>query len=168
MLYVFYGQIVARLVLPPECLLNLFLSDGETSCCHLDQPQPQSCGRVQHPVQSVETESPVMAGGYQEIGGKTEGGGGGGGRAVGRLVVTVLSLVVVLGLLAFTVLSLSSGLAREDEVVVLMTSGGGWAGLPPPHTPDPKWDPKPSQSQLGRFDYAAVAVDSIPCSKIGK
>ena len=56
----------------------------------------------------------------------------------------------------------------KKKVELMMTSGGGWARLPPPDTPDPKWDPEPSQSELGRFDYAAVSVDSIPCSKIGK
>ena len=55
-----------------------------------------------------------------------------------------------------------------EQVEAVVTSGGGWARLPPPHTPDPKWDPEPSQSELGRFNYAAVAVDSIPCSRIGK
>ena len=102
--------------------------------------------------------------GYEEIGGERAGGGGE-GRRVWRLVVTLLSLLVVLGLLAFTILSLTS---HQDRVVLRMTSGGGWARLPPPHTPDPKWDPEPSPSELGRFDYAAVSVDSIPCSKIGK
>ena len=58
-------------------------------------------------------------------------------------------------------------------VVVLGLTGlansGGWLGkLPPLHTPDPKWDPEPSQSVLGEFNYAAVSVDSIPCAKIGK
>ena len=85
------------------------------------------------------------------------------------MVVMVVSLVTVLGLLTFTVISLTSRLLTEDAVVeVVLTSGGGWARLPPPHTPDPKWDPEPSQSELGRFNYAAVAVDSIPCSRIGK
>jgi hypothetical protein len=50
--------------------------------------------------------------------------------------------------------------------------------LPPPDTPDPKVtvpaaaslqvDPGPSPSRLGRYQYAAVSVDSIPCAKIGK
>ena len=93
---------------------------------------------------------------------------------MGRLVASLLSMLVVVGLLAFTILSLASRLVtedredREDQVELMMTSGGGWARLPPPDTPDPKWDPEPSQSELGRFDYAAVSVDSIPCSKIGK
>jgi len=40
--------------------------------------------------------------------------------------------------------------------------------LPPPDTPDPKVDPGPSESRLGKYEYAAVSVDSIPCAKIGK
>ena len=52
--------------------------------------------------------------------------------------------------------------------VLDVTSGGGWGKLPPPDTPDPKWDPEPSDSKLGLFDYAAVSVDSIPCAKVGK
>ena len=59
----------------------------------------------------------------------------------------------------------------EERLELVLTTGGGWGSLgklPPPHTPDPKWDPEPSQSVLGQFDYAAVSVDSIPCAKIGK
>jgi len=65
----------------------------------------------------------------------------------------------------------------EDMTPVLqVTKGGGWSSsrrgrlghLPPPDTPDPKWDPEESDSELGLFDYAAVSVDSIPCAKIGK
>ena len=85
--------------------------------------------------------------------------------------MTGLSLLVVLGLLTLTVLSLTSGLTEDAVVEVRLTSGGGWGRLGrlvPPDTPDPKWDPEPSQSELGRFDYAAVSVDSIPCSRIGK
>ena len=57
--------------------------------------------------------------------------------------------------------------------VVEMTQAGGWGRhrlgkLPPPNTPDPKWDPEPSDSDLGLFDYAAISVDSIPCATIGK
>jgi len=40
--------------------------------------------------------------------------------------------------------------------------------LPPLHTPDPKVDPEPSPSKIGEYEYAAVAVDSIPCSTVGK
>ena len=118
-----------------------------------------------------------QTGGYQEIGGGggdgggAGGGGGGGGGVLWRLVVTGLSLLVVLGLLTLTVLSLTSGLTEDAVVEVRLTSGGGWGRLGrlvPPDTPDPKWDPEPSQSKLGRFDYAAVSVDSIPCSTIGK
>jgi hypothetical protein len=67
--------------------------------------------------------------------------------------------------------------AEEMKIVPVLdiTSGGGWGGagqrvggLPPPDTPDPKWDPEPSDSELGLFDYAAVSVDSIPCAGIGK
>ena len=109
------------------------------------------------------------------------------------LVVTlvgVLGLVSILGLSAITYRSL---FASQETVVVIpvlnvqeaeemkmvpvldITTGGGWGrkapsvgGLPPPDTPDPKWDPEPSESELGLFDYAAVSVDSIPCAKIGK
>ena len=109
------------------------------------------------------------------------------------LVVTlvgVLGLVSILGLSAITYKSL---FASQETVVVIpvlnmeaaeemkmvpvldITTGGGWGhqapsvgGLPPPDTPDPKWDPEPSDSELGLFDYAAVSVDSIPCAKIGK
>ena len=67
----------------------------------------------------------------------------------------------------------------EDEAITTpglaleVTSSGGWVvgqlgHPPPPDTPDPKWDPEPSPSKLGLFDYAAVSVDSIPCAKIGK
>jgi len=41
-------------------------------------------------------------------------------------------------------------------------------GLPPPDTPDPQVDPEPSASVLGKFEYAAVSVDSIPCATVGK
>ena len=54
---------------------------------------------------------------------------------------------------------------------VIEHSSGGWSRLghlPPPDTPDPKVDPEPSESIMGKFDYAAVSVDSIPCAKIGK
>ena len=63
----------------------------------------------------------------------------------------------------------------DDDMtpVVEITQSGGWSGhslgkLPPPNTPDPKWDPEASDSELGVFDYAAISVDSIPCAKIGK
>ena len=105
-------------------------------------------------------------------------------------LVGVLGLASILGLSAMTYRSL---FATQETVVVIpvldveeaeelkiipvldITSGGGWGrkghrvgGLPPPNTPDSKWDPEPSDSELGLFDYAAVSVDSIPCAKIGK
>ena len=105
-------------------------------------------------------------------------------------LVGVLGLASILGLSAMTYRSL---FATQETVVVIpvlnvdeaeemkivpvldITSGGGWGragrrvgGLPPPDTPDPKWDPEPSDSELGLFDYAAVSVDSIPCAKVGK
>jgi len=48
--------------------------------------------------------------------------------------------------------------------------GGGFSvrGLPPPNTPDPQVDPPPSESVMGRYEYAAVSVDSIPCATVGK
>jgi len=48
--------------------------------------------------------------------------------------------------------------------------GGGFSvrGLPPPNTPDPQVDPPPSESLMGRYEYAAVSVDSIPCATVGK
>ena len=98
-------------------------------------------------------------------------------------LVGVLSLASILFLSAITYRSLFC--ARETVVVIPVlntaetedmkllpildvTSGGGWSKLPPPDTPDPKWDPEPSDSKLGLFDYAAVSVDSIPCAKVGK
>ena len=61
---------------------------------------------------------------------------------------------------------------QDDEFLpVIEHSGGGWGRLghlPPPDTPDPKVDPEPSSSLLGKYEYAAVSVDSIPCAKIGK
>ena len=102
------------------------------------------------------------------------GDGGGGGRVMGgggRLLVVVLGLTGVLGLAALTAHSLHPGPPSGDRLELVVTSGGGWGRLgklPPPHTPDPKWDPEPSQSVLGEFNYAAVSVDSIPCAKIGK
>jgi len=56
-----------------------------------------------------------------------------------------------------------SGVYGNPDVV-----GFSVQGLPPPDTPDPQVDPPPSESKLGKFEYAAVSVDSIPCAKIGK
>ena len=104
-------------------------------------------------------------------------------------LVGVLGLASILGLSAMTYRSLNPqetvvvipvlnvDEAEEMKIVPVLdiTSGGGWGGagqrvggLPPPDTPDPKWDPEPSDSELGLFDYAAVSVDSIPCAGIGK
>ena len=105
-------------------------------------------------------------------------------------MVGVLGLASILGVSAMTYRSLFTS---QETVVIIpvlnveeveemkmvpvldITSGRGWGrkgprvgGLPPPDTPDPKWDPEPSESELGLFDYAAVSVDSIPCAKIGK
>ena len=58
-----------------------------------------------------------------------------------------------------------------EFVPVIDHSSGGWGRLghlPPPDTPDPKVDPGPSPSLMGKYEYAAVSVDSIPCAKIGK
>jgi gamma-glutamyltranspeptidase/glutathione hydrolase/leukotriene-C4 hydrolase len=52
---------------------------------------------------------------------------------------------------------------NRDEVI-----GFSLKGLPPPDTPDPQVDPPPSESRMGKYEYAAVSVDSIPCAKIGK
>ena len=101
------------------------------------------------------------------------------------VMVTLLCLTSILGIIAMTYRSFT-----EPEVIVIpindiekdmtpvleITKGGGWSRhsqgrlgkLPPPITPDPKWDPEASDSELGLFDYAAVSVDSIPCAKIGK
>ena len=114
------------------------------------------------------------------------------GRTSSLLVtlVGVLGLASILGVSAMTYRSLFTS---QETVVIIpvlnveeveemkmvpvldITSGRGWGrkvphvgGLPPPDTPDPKWDPQPSESELGLFDYAAVSVDSIPCAKIGK
>lgn len=62
-------------------------------------------------------------------------------------------------------------LLQEKELPQLMQVSWQPAGLghlPPPDTPDPKVDPPASPSRLGRYQYAAVSVDSIPCAKIGK
>ena len=56
-------------------------------------------------------------------------------------------------------------------IPIIEQSSGGWSRLghlPPPDTPDPKVDPEPSTSRMGKYAYAAVSVDSIPCAKIGK
>jgi len=60
---------------------------------------------------------------------------------------------------------------EAEFLPVLEQSSGGWShlgGLPPPDTPDPKVDPGPSPSKMGKFEYAAVSVDSIPCATVGK
>ena len=65
---------------------------------------------------------------YEEIGGERR-------TRRGGVLVTALTLLVGLGLVSLGVLtaqSLHSPLGR----------------LPPPHTPDPKWDPEPSQWPL--------------------
>ena len=110
-----------------------------------------------------------------------------------NLLATLLGVLGLTTILGFSAMTYRSLFANQETVVVIpvldgkeseemkmipvldITSGGGWAGkaprvggLPPPNTPDPKWDPEPSDSELGLFDYAAVSVDSIPCAKIGK
>ena len=104
------------------------------------------------------------------------------------VMVSLLCFTSVLGIIAMTYRSFNSPnmivipIHELDKKQVSMkpvldiTEGGGWSQsgskqlgkLPPPNTPDPKWDPEPSDSELGLFDYAAVSVDSIPCAKIGK
>ena len=113
-------------------------------------------------------------------------------RGSQQLVTVVVSVLCVSCLLGLVTLA-----RRQDTVLVILdaeaklegeatttasttprlalevTSSGGWGvgqvgHPPPPDTPDPKWDPEPSPSKLGLFDYAAVSVDSIPCAKIGK
>ena len=97
------------------------------------------------------------------------------------IMVSVLCFTSIISIMALTYRSLRSAeviIVPESEMkpVLVMTEGGGWSRsgqpglgkLPPPNTPDPKWDPEPSDSDLGLFDYAAVSVDSIPCAKIGK
>ena len=91
-------------------------------------------------------------GAYDQIGGERRTGGG--------VLVSVLSVLLGLGLLSLGALIALSLLPSSE--------GGSLGKLPPPHTPDPKWDPEPSQSLLGEYSYAAVSVDSIPCAKIGK
>ena len=85
---------------------------------------------------------------YEEIGGERR-------RRRGGVLVPAVTLLVGLGLVSLGVLTARSLLSPLGK-------------LPPPHTPDPKWDPEPSKSVLGRYNYAAVSVDSIPCAKIGK
>ena len=101
------------------------------------------------------------------------------------VMVTLLCLTSIIGIIAMTYRSFTepdvivipiNDLEKEMTPVLEITKGGGWSRqsqgrlgkLPPPNTPDPKWDPEPSESDLGLFDYAAVSVDSIPCAKIGK
>ena len=110
-----------------------------------------------------------------------------GSQQLVTVVVSVLCVSCLLGLVTLarrqdTVLVILDAEAKLEEeaaasttprMALEVTSSGGW-GLgqvghpPPPDTPDPKWDPEPSPSKLGLFDYAAVSVDSIPCAKIGK
>ena len=107
-----------------------------------------------------------------------------GSQQLVTVVVSVLCVSCLLGLVTLarrqdTVLVILDTEAKlEDEattprLALEVTSSGGWGvgqlgHPPPPDTPDPKWDPEPSPSKLGLFDYAAVSVDSIPCAKIGK
>ena len=107
-----------------------------------------------------------------------------GSQQLVTVLVSVLCVSCLLGLVTLarrqdTVLVILDAEAKlEDEattprLALEVTSSGGWGvgqlgHPPPPDTPDPKWDPEPSPSKLGLFDYAAVSVDSIPCAKIGK
>ena len=108
-----------------------------------------------------------------------------GSQQLVTVVVSVLCVSCLLGLVTLarrqdTVLVILDAEAELEEEVTTtprlaleVTSSGGWGvgqlgHPPPPDTPDPKWDPEPSPSKLGLFDYAAVSVDSIPCAKIGK
>ena len=107
-----------------------------------------------------------------------------GSQQLVTVVVSVLCVSCLLGLVTLarrqdTVLVILDAEAKlEDEattprLALEVTSSGGWGvgqlgHPPPPDTPDPKWDPEPSKSVLGRYNYAAVSVDSIPCAKIGK
>ena len=108
-----------------------------------------------------------------------------GSQQLVTVVVSVLCVSCLLGLVTLarrqdTVLVILDTEAKLEEEVTTtprlaleVTSSGGWGvgqlgHPPPPDTPDPKWDPEPSPSKLGLFDYAAVSVDSIPCAKIGK
>ena len=107
-----------------------------------------------------------------------------GSQQLVTVVVSVLCVSCLLGLVTLarrqdTVLVILDAEAKLEEVTTTprlaleVTSSGGWGvgqlgHPPPPDTPDPKWDPEPSPSKLGLFDYAAVSVDSIPCAKIGK
>ena len=107
------------------------------------------------------------------------------GSQLVTVVVSVLCVSCLLGLVTLarrqdTVLVILDAEAKLEEeasttprLALEVTSSGGWGvgqvgHPPPPDTPDPKWDPEPSPSKLGLFDYAAVSVDSIPCAKIGK
>ena len=107
-----------------------------------------------------------------------------GSQQLVTVVVSVLCVSCLLGLVTLarrqdTVLVILDAEAKLEEeattprLALEVTSSGGWGvgqlgHPPPPDTPDPKWDPEPSPSKLGLFDYAAVSVDSIPCAKIGK
>ena len=101
----------------------------------------------------------------------------------GQVLTILITGLCLAGLVATICLSLRPAhtphvyqIVIPEEILtqflpVIEHSSGGWSRLghlPPPDTPDPKVDPEPSESKMGKFDYAAVSVDSIPCAKIGK
>jgi len=95
------------------------------------------------------------------------------GRSRGHLLTIVLTILGLTGLVSCIFITLKEENISSHEYEIHQPSliklqQSTFGRLPPPDTPDPKVDPGPSDSLLGKFEYGAVSVDSIPCATIGK